>query len=103
MPIYQEIATTSCCEAQECFCADLIEHVLETEGSAYLKTPDDELSFLVRNSLDLHASVGAFVALAVALSWKMSRVSARYVMGGLESIGLPSFRQRTYGDKTKRL
>ena len=48
--------------------ADLIEHVLETEGDAYLKTPDDELSFLVRNSIDTHASVGAFAAVTVATS-----------------------------------
>ena len=38
-----------------------------TGGEAYLKTPEDELSFVVRNSLDVYASVAAcccIVALA---------------------------------------
>ena len=69
-------------EEQTCSLADLIEHVLETEGDAYLKTPEDELSFLVRSSIVTHASVGVFAALTVALLWKLSRVFARYVMGG---------------------
>ena len=69
-------------EEQTCSLADLIEHVLETEGDAYLKTPEDELSFLVRSSIDTHASVGIFAALTVALLWKLSRVFARSVMGG---------------------
>lgn len=50
--------------------ADLIEHVLETEGDPYLKTLDDELSFLVRNSVDTCAAMTAFVVLVVALSWQ---------------------------------
>ena len=70
------------CKAQQYSLADLMEHVLETEGDAYLKTPDDELSFLVRSSIDTHASVGIFAALTVALLWKLSRVFARSVMGG---------------------
>ena len=70
------------CKEQQYSLADLMEHVLETEGDAYLKTPDDELSFLVRSSIDTHASVGIFAALTVALLWKLSRVFARSVMGG---------------------
>ena len=81
MSICQGEAETSQRQAWKFFCADLIEHVLETEGDAYMKTLDDELSFLVRNSLDTHASLGALVALVGALLWKLSRVSVRYVMG----------------------
>ena len=62
-------------------CADLIEHVLETEGDAYLKTLDDELSHFVRHSYDTYAAMAAFVALIVTLSWKVSPVISRYVMG----------------------
>ena len=54
---------------------------METEGDAYLKTPDYELSFLVRNSIDMHASVGALLALFVLSSWKLSGVFNRNVMG----------------------
>ena len=50
---------------------------METGGDAYLKTPDDELSFLVRNSIDTHASVGALVGLVVLALWKLSRVFIR--------------------------
>ena len=78
----REFQSSPWIKSQKRFCADLIEHVLATEGDAYLKTPDDELSFLVRNSIDTHASVGAFAAVTVALLWKLSRVFARYVMDG---------------------
>ena len=78
----RELHKASWWEPQKSSLADLIEHVLETEGDAYLKTPDDELPFLVRNSIDTHASVGTFAALTVALLWKLSRVFARYAMGG---------------------
>ncbi len=36
-----------------------MEHVLETKGEPYLKTPEDELSFIVRNSLDVYAILAA--------------------------------------------
>lgn len=39
--------------------ADWIEHVIATRGEPYLKTPEDEMSFIVRNSLDVHAILGA--------------------------------------------
>ena len=65
----------------EAFCADLIEHVLKTEGDAYLKTLEDELSFVVRNSIDTHALVGALVALVLLCSWKLSQVFVRSVVG----------------------
>lgn len=39
--------------------ADWIEHVIATGGEPYLKTPEDELSFIVRNSLDVHAILAA--------------------------------------------
>ena len=39
------------------YCADWVEHVLATGCEPYLKTPDDELSFLVRNSLDVYATL----------------------------------------------
>ena len=55
-----------------------------------MKTLDDELSFIVRNSLDTYASVGVFVALVVGLSWKLIKASVKYVMGrpGKHRIGL---------------
>ena len=67
--------------AHKCSCADLIEHVLETEGDAYLKTLDDELSYLVRHSVDIYATMAAFVVLIVTLLWKVSPVISRYVAG----------------------
>ena len=33
--------------------------MIETGGEAYLKTPEDELSFVVRNSLDVYAILAA--------------------------------------------
>ena len=33
---------------------------MATNGEPYLKTPEDELSFVVRNSIDIYAIVAAF-------------------------------------------
>ena len=54
---------------------------METEGDAYVKTLNDELPFLVQASFDTHASVGVFVALVGALSWELSQIFIRNVMG----------------------
>ena len=52
-------------------CADHIDHVLETGGDAYLKTLEDELSYIVRNSIDTYAAMTAFLALVGGLLWRI--------------------------------
>ena len=42
-----------------CRCADWIEHVLDTRGEPYLNLPVDELSFIVRNLVDVYALLAA--------------------------------------------
>ena len=44
--------------------ADWIEHALEMEGESYLKTPEEDLSWLVLHNVDVYA---AFVAAAAAV------------------------------------
>ena len=34
-----------------------------------MKTPEDEMSFIARNSLDVHAANAASCAVAVAVAW----------------------------------
>ena len=82
LSIRGEISESPPRDAWKLFCADLVERGLEREGNACLKTRDDELSFLVQKSFDKHASVGTFVAMIVAHSWKLSCISVRYVMDG---------------------
>ena len=40
-------------------CADWVEHVIATDGEPYLRTPDDEMSFAARYSLDVYAMLAA--------------------------------------------
>lgn len=59
--------------------ADWVEHVIDTKGEPYLKTPEDELSFIVRNSLDVYAIVAVcccvmFVAARAALLLLVNRL-----------------------------
>ena len=42
-----------------------MEHVIATGGEPYLKTPEEELSFVVRNSLDVFAIVAAACCIAL--------------------------------------
>ena len=43
--------------------ADWLEHVAATGGEPYLRTPEDDLPFLVRHSLDVAAVWAALAAL----------------------------------------
>lgn len=50
--------------------ADWVEHVLDSDGEPYLQLPDDDMSFLVRNSLDIIAAylgIGVIALTAVAI------------------------------------
>ena len=62
-------------------CADWIEHVVETKGDPYLKTPDDELSYIVRHNLDVYLAVAAFVGLLSFLALRLLRSVWRSVFG----------------------
>lgn len=41
---------------------------MATNGEPYLKTPEDELSFIVRNSIDIYAIVAAFCFLSALVA-----------------------------------
>ena len=49
-------------------CADWIEHVIATGGEAYLRTPENEMSFIVRNSLDVYTVIAAMCCLALGIA-----------------------------------
>ena len=61
--------------------ADWIEHVVETKGDPYLKTPDDELSYIVRHNLDVYVAVAAFIGLLLLLALRLLRLVWRSVFG----------------------
>ena len=65
-------------------CADWIEHVIETKGDPYLKTPDDELSYIVRYNLDVYAAVAACLGLLLLLALGLLRLAARRVSNSYE-------------------
>ena len=45
--------------------ADWIEHALEIRGVPYLRTPEEELSWIVLNNLDVYAAFAAAAAAAL--------------------------------------
>ena len=49
-------------------CADWVEHVVATGGKPYLRTPESEMSFVVRNSLDVYTVIAAMCCLALGLA-----------------------------------
>ena len=51
--------------------------MLETKGYPYLKTPEDELSFVVRHNLDVYASLAAALYLLLLLGRKLIALLAR--------------------------
>jgi hypothetical protein len=58
--------------------ADWVEHVLDSDGEPYLQLPDDDMSFLVRNSLDV---IAAYLGIGVVAL--IAGVSTAYwVVGG---------------------
>ncbi|EIE24908.1 UDP-Glycosyltransferase/glycogen phosphorylase [Coccomyxa subellipsoidea C-169] len=58
--------------------ADWVEHVLDSDGEAYMQLPDDDMSFFVRNSLDVAAT---FFGLGVVALIAGGLISA-WVIGG---------------------
>lgn len=58
--------------------ADWIEHVLATGCEPYLKTPEDEQSFFVRNSLDVYGIVILCCFVLAWLVWKTVRLLEKH-------------------------
>ena len=50
---------------------------MATNGEPYLKTPEDELSFIARNSIDVHAIVAAFCFLFALVALAALRALVR--------------------------
>ena len=48
--------------------ADWVEHVLETDAEPYLRTPEEELSFVARHNLNVYFMVAAMVVF-VGKTW----------------------------------
>ena len=50
---------------------------MATNGEPYLKTPEDELSFIARNSIDVYAIVAAFCFLSALVALTVFRALVR--------------------------
>ena len=58
--------------------ADWVEHVLDSGGDPYLQLPDNDMSFFVRNSLDVAAAyLGIGVIMLIA-----GKLLIAWVIGG---------------------
>ena len=61
--------------------SDWVEHVLATDAEPYLRTPEEELSFIVRHNLDVHAAVAVSALAMLALVWQALRAASRLLLG----------------------
>lgn len=50
--------------------------MIETNGDPYLKTPEDELTFIVRHNLDIYAVLAASLYLLLLLSRRLVKLVA---------------------------
>lgn len=57
--------------------SDWVEHVLATDAEPYLRTPEEELSFIVRHNLDVNAAVAVSAFAMLALVWRALRAASR--------------------------
>ena len=57
-------------------CADWMELVIDTKGDPYLKTPDDELSFIVRHSMDVYGFIIVCLYMVFLMSSKLLKLLA---------------------------
>ena len=51
------------------FCADWVEHVIATDGEAYLQTPEDDIPLVSLLLLDVLAFLAASAAVPAVLVW----------------------------------
>lgn len=63
--------------------ADWLEHVAATGGEPYLRTPEEDLPFLVRHSLDIAAVWAALLALLGLILAHMVRGALGLIRRGL--------------------
>ena len=66
--------------------SDWVEHVLATDAEPYLRTPEEELSFIVRHNLDVNAAVAVSALALLALVWQALRAAGRLVFGGSQKL-----------------
>ena len=58
-----------------CCLLDWVEHVLETDAEPYLRTPEEEMSFIARHNIDVNACIaGASLGLLFVL-WRIGRLA----------------------------
>ena len=60
--------------------SDWVEHVLATDAEPYLRTPEEELSFIVRHNLDVNTAVAVSALAMLALVWQALRAASRLLL-----------------------
>ena len=60
--------------------SDWVEHALATDAAPYLRTPEEELSFIVRHNLDVNAAVAVAACAMLALLWQVLRAASRLLL-----------------------
>lgn len=76
--------------------ADWIEHVLNTNGDPYLKTPEDEMSFVVRNMLDVYATAAACFSVVLVIVYQAFRMLLKAVQSKAGSRKISQKRERPH-------
>ena len=65
------------CDRSRLLLPDWVEHVLETDAEPYLRTPEEELSFITRHNMDVNACIaGASFGMLYVL-WRIGQLAGR--------------------------
>ena len=57
--------------------SDWVEHALATDAAPYLRTPEEELSFIVRHNLDVNVAAAIAACAMLALLLQALRAASR--------------------------
>lgn len=71
--------------------AGWVEHVLATDGEAYLRTPDEDLPLFVRLSLDVWATCLGAAAVLLYTAFALLKAACNSLAGGLSNGGKKKF------------
>ena len=70
-------------------CTDWVEHALETDLDPYLRTPEEEMSFVARHNLDVYPFVAVAAWGAIGPIIRQSYAMAKFLVPGLMKVGRP--------------
>ena len=75
-----EVLARMSVNAYTCCLPDWVEHALETDVEPYLRTPEEELSFIVRHNIDVNACIAGASSGLLYVLWQIGRLAGNRLL-----------------------